>query len=346
MRRPVVLRLPNWVGDVVMAEPAASAVRDAFPSTPLLALARRHLFDLLEPGTFDELIPSRGPLADTIAVRRARPSACVLFPNSVASALPPFFAGVPRRVGYATFGRRPLLSEPLPYPHAPGGARTPVPMPRYYAALARRLGADVSRTRPRLSVRPEAAQRLQRHLAARGFENRALLALNPGASYGASKLWPPEHFARLADAVCETSDLAPVILCAPSEKHIADAVHERMRHKARTLNTAEEPLDLSELKALLARAEALVTTDTGPRHIALALDTPCVVLMGPTDPRYTDYAPPGAEIVLRRAELPCIGCHYKECPRDHACMRGITPEEALAALRSLLRRRDGQTAKT
>jgi heptosyltransferase-2 len=93
------------------------------------------------------------------------------------------------------------------------------------------------------------------------------------------------------------------------------------------------------LKPLVKRCNLMVTNDTGPRHYAVAFDVPVVVLMGPTDPRYTN-ANLERTVVLRQ-ELPCSPCHKKVCPRGQECMTGITPSMVLAAARSLLARGRG-----
>ena len=100
------------------------------------------------------------------------------------------------------------------------------------------------------------------------------------------------------------------------------------------INTAEEVLPLDQAKLALERAELLITTDTGPRHIAIAVGTPAVVLMGSTDPRYTN-SHLGPTIVLRR-DVPCGPCHLKICPIDHRCMTGIPPSEVIEAGERLL----------
>ena len=106
--------------------------------------------------------------------------------------------------------------------------------------------------------------------------------------------------------------------------------------KTTPVNTADRVVPLDEAKALLERADLVITTDTGPRHMAVAVGTPTVVLMGPTDPRYTN-SHLGPTIVLRR-DVPCGPCHLKVCPLDHACMRRITPDDVMAAGHELLRR--------
>ncbi|RKY18147.1 MAG: lipopolysaccharide heptosyltransferase II [Planctomycetota bacterium] len=332
-----MVRLPNWVGDVVMSEPALAALRAAFPHARIVGLAKPYLLGLAELLGCDLLEPSVGLLGDTLTYLAAGADCAVLFPNSVSSALPPFLASVPQRVGYATFGRRVLLTEPLAYPRD-GKRRRPIPMPLYYLRLVRRLGAEPIRHHPRLKVTSNAAEAVNAYLNSRGFGSVPLVAFNPGASYGPSKLWLTGHFARLADIIVERLGYGVVLLCGPKERHLADDIFRQVRNKRSVLNTSSCVVDLAHLPALLSRCCALVTTDTGPRHIALAVSTPTVTLMGPNDPRYTAYRTPTPQVVIRRYELDCIGCQKKVCPRgSNECMRRISPEQVFDALRRLQR---------
>ncbi len=102
------------------------------------------------------------------------------------------------------------------------------------------------------------------------------------------------------------------------------------------INTARHILGLDVLKPFIRDLTLLVSTDTGPRHYAVAFGTPVVVLMGPTDPRYSGLHLERTELI--RHDVPCGPCHLKVCPIDHRCMVGITPEEVLERVETLDRR--------
>lgn len=329
-----MVRLPNWVGDLVMSEPLVASLKESFPRTRLVGMVKPYMVGLADLLGFDIIAPSASIPADALTYMVVRADCAVLLPNSISSALPPFLACVPKRVGYSTFGRRPLLTDPIPYPRD-GKKRLPVPMPEYYLGIARRLGAVVKRRFPILPVTEAADKAVRAYLAAYGFDDVPLIAFSPGASYGPSKCWPTEHFARLADMVIEYLGWRVVILCGPRERSIADDIFRNLRNKRAVLNTSTRPVDLAYLPAFLARCRLLVTTDAGPRHIALAVGTPTVTIMGPTDPRYTAYRSRTPQIVLRRYELDCIACHHKVCPRKHECMRGIKAEEVFQVVQQL-----------
>jgi heptosyltransferase-2 len=160
----------------------------------------------------------------------------------------------------------------------------------------------------------------------------AVLAVAPGASFGESKLWPAEHFARTCDEIARRRGLRPVLAPAPDEIAIARDVASRMKERAVAL--VDPPLGLAALKALIARSRLLLSNDSGPRQIAVALDCPVVVVMGPTDPRHTARHQ-GLQRVLRE-DVPCAPCHLEICPTDHRCMTQLSPERAVAAAEELL----------
>jgi len=123
-----------------------------------------------------------------------------------------------------------------------------------------------------------------------------------------------------------------LLFTGPGEETIAHKIVQLTR--AAIINTGPDNVDLALLKPLIQRCRLLVTNDTGRRHYAVAFDIPVVVVMGPTDPRYTN-ANLDQTIVLRR-ELDCSPCHLKECPLDHRCMREISPQAVLQAAEQLL----------
>ncbi|MFA6344783.1 MAG: glycosyltransferase family 9 protein, partial [Syntrophales bacterium] len=117
---------------------------------------------------------------------------------------------------------------------------------------------------------------------------------------------------------------------------IAEAIVKHCR--VSVIDTGPDRIDLAALKPLIQRCNLLVTNDTGPRHIAVAFGVPVVVIMGPTDPRYTS-ANLDKSVVIRKT-LDCSPCHKKVCPWDHRCMTEIRPEEVLGEAIKLLERSD------
>jgi heptosyltransferase-2 len=204
----------------------------------------------------------------------------------------------------------------------------------YYLEICRRLQLTIDRdTKPRLFIARSLQKKGNQLLERYGIgPDDMVIGLNPGAQYGASKCWPPEHFARLAELLEQRWNCRLLLFIGPGEESIGDEIVQLSR--TAIINTGPDQVDLALLKPLIQRCRLLVTNDTGPRHYAVAFDIPVVVIMGPTDPRYT-HANLEKTRVLRQ-ELDCSPCHLKECPLEHSCMRDITPQDVLQAAEQLV----------
>lgn len=322
--RHILLVAPNPLGDTVMATPTFRALRKRFPEARLALLRRPALAGLVEPSSwFDEVLDTGALLATVRRLRREGFDLAVLFPNSFRSALMVRLGGTRRVLGYNRDGRGLLLSDRLE-PEREEGRFVPEPMIDYYLGLAEYLGADISDRRMELTIKDEdrdGADALLTRVALAG--RRALVLMSPGASFGPSKCWPPGHFAQAADLLAEQTGVAIAVLAAPGEASLAQAIQSAAAHDVVSLS--HEKLSMGLLKAVIARADLLITNDTGPRHVAAALGVPVLTLFGPTDPRWAqiDYA---KEDILR-LDVECGPCQLPVCPGDHRCMRDITPEQ-------------------
>jgi heptosyltransferase-2 len=327
------------VGDVVMATPALRALRRAHPQAEI-ALEGRPFLEGLVDGlpSIDRFLADAGRgVRDLLGRARAlRPAGfdwAILLPDSVRSALGPFLAGIPIRAGYARDPlRRALLTLDL-VPPREGGRRVPVSMIERYLRITRALGCEDQGDALELPVGESAREQVESRLRRNGIPSSdPLLVVTPGASFGSSKLWPVEHFARACDGIARELSLRPVLAPGPGEEAIASAIAAGM--EVQVLNLADPPTTLAELVALVARARLVLTNDTGPRHIAVALERPVVTLMGPTDPRHTAHLLERQRVL--RAPVHCSPCHHKTCPIDHRCMKQLTPDQAVAAAKDLL----------
>jgi heptosyltransferase-2 len=272
-------------------------------------------------------------------LRNNRYDLAIVLPNSFSSALLAFLARAKRRVGYNRQGRGLLLTDRVPAP-TEDGKLAPQPMTQYYLALCERLGATAESGRPELFVDAESERRAGELFDKHGITGeRPVVAINPGAAYGSSKLWAPARFAQVGDRLVRSKGCDVVILGGPNEKEIARDIAGGAR--SNLTNLAEEDVALDLLKSIIKRCDLLITVDSGPRHFAVAFDKPVVVLMGPTDPRYTN-SNLDKTIVLRVEDVDCAPCHIKECPTDHECMTRITPDMVLDAASELLEKHVGR----
>lgn len=345
--RNILVRAPNWVGDLVMATASLNDLRKSFPDARISILLRPSRKAVLAGARYyDELISESGRSLPSILgtareVKARGFDLALIYPNSLRTALIPLLAGIPERIGYGGVGRRFLLTRSIEEPSwrrplwKPGPRRFPLPMAKRYSALVEAAGGEPGDGRPVLAVSPECearAEAMRRELGIAPGER--LLGINPGASYGSSKLWPAERFARVGDLLSRKLGWRAIIFVGPGEEAIGERIADLMEEPA--ISTSKAPLDLDTLKPFIRDLGLLVTTDTGTRHYAVAFRVPVAVIMGPTHPGFTAANLDETE-VLRR-DVDCGPCHLKVCPTDHRCMTLIEPEEVAERARKLLER--------
>ena len=337
--RRILVRIPTWVGDAVMATPVLRALRAAHPEAEIVAEGRPVLHALLRGlPSFDRFLADPraglpGLIARTRRLHREEFDWAVLLPDSQRAALAPAFARIPRRAGYARDPlRRLLLTDSLPVPRR-DGKRVAVPMTERYLRITRALGVPDQGKALELAVHDGARERAAQLLTRSGIAaDEPIVLVTPGASFGGSKLWPTEHFAAACDGLQRRLGLRAVLSPGPGETSIAREIAAASRQGAVAL--VDPSPGLEELKALVERSALVLTNDTGPRHIAVALGRPAVVVMGPTDPAITHQHMERQRVL--REEVECSPCQLKRCPIDHRCMTRLRPERAIAAAEELL----------
>lgn len=337
--RSILIFIPNWVGDVVMATAALGAIRRTYQHSHIAFLMRPYVADVLaHAGLADEFLfwpDSQAGMGATVRLirdlRRRDFVAAVLLTNSFRSALVARAAGIPRRLGYARDGRGWLLTEML-RPSRKDGEYVPVPALDYYNDLARAFGCGEAGDRLVLATGPEDEAAVDARLGAID-EDRPLVALNPGANYGSAKCWPAEKYALLAEMLTRQYDARVVASLSPKEKPIADRLAAAARSPIEIF--VDPPLGLGPLKALVRRCDLLVTNDTGPRHFAAAFDVPVVTVFGSSDPAWTDTRFAQERIAVLTLE--CQPCMERVCPlKHHKCMQDLPPEMVMEKIRQLL----------
>ena len=337
--RTVLVACPNWVGDVVMATPTFGCLRESFPQSRVIGLIRRYARGVVEDGPwFDDIIEqndktARGFFDLIYQLRRLKPDLAVVLPNSFRSAIIARLGGARRIYGYRRNGRSILMSGG-PRPRRENNHITPRPMAEYYMEICRWLNFDrPSQLKPRLFCSDTTLKKGARIIESYGIRPADMvIGMNPGARFGSSKCWPPEHFGRLAEMISCQWDCKIMLFIGPGEQDLGHQIVKLSR--AKIINTGPDRVDLALLKPLIQRCRLLISNDTGPRHYAVAFGIPVVVIMGPTDPRYTN-ANLEKTIVLRR-EVECSPCHHKECAQHHSCMAEISPQEVKRAVEQLL----------
>ncbi len=347
----ILVFLPNWVGDAVMATPVLAALRRHFGSARIAHLGRPAALATVSGCDWaDEVLedrPGQPPpglsfLRLVGRIRRGGYDLAVLLPNSFRTAAAARLGSVKRIAGYDRDGRGWLLTDKILPPLDETGRLKPVPTIDYYIQLVEMLGLRCDSRSMSLCV-SQADDQSARDLlevagAGVGAPGRPLVMLNPGASFGPTKMWDLLRYAAVADELISRRGAQIIINAAPAERQIAAQVGQEMRHKP-AVNFAERDNTIGLLKGLMRRCSLLITNDTGARHVAAALGIGVVTLFGSTDPAWTriDY---DLERMIR-VDLPCSPCQSKTCsqppgPMYHQCMTAITTEMVMEAAEELL----------
>ncbi|MBM3356880.1 MAG: lipopolysaccharide heptosyltransferase II [Betaproteobacteria bacterium] len=330
----ILIVAPSWVGDMVLAQPMFKLLHARRPGLALDVLAPGWTAPLLErmpevrrtiahPFRHGELaLAPRRALGRELA--REGYDQAVVLPNSLKSALVPFFAGIAVRTGYVGEMRWGLLNDARRLDER----RLPQ-MAERFAALALPRDEALARPLPAPALNVGGAERraaLERHGLA---PQRPVVALCPGAEYGPAKRWPAPYFGQLAQDLAKNG-YEVWIIGSPNDAGIGEEI---ARASAGACANLCGRTTLAEAVALLASSALAVSNDSGLMHVAAALGKPVVALYGSSSPAFT---PPlsGAATILK-LDLPCSPCFQRVCPLGHFnCMIQLTPARVLAAVQS------------
>lgn len=333
MKRALVIA-PQWIGDAVMTEPlmrrlSARGEQLTVGALPWVAPVYRAMPQVAEVIEFPF---AHGGLQWRERWRLARQlrgqfDLAYVCPNSLKSALLPFLAGIPTRVGYLGEMRFGLLTQRLVNPAK--GQRPP--MVAFYSALSGE--ADVAADRPQLHL---SAPQVDATLRALSLTRWAYHVFAPGAEYGDAKRWPAAHFAALAEQLA-----LPVVLLGSGKEAalcaaIADPVNaQRPGH---CINLAGKT-SLVEALGVISACKSTISNDSGLMHVAAGFGVAQVAIFGSSSPLHTPPLNALAKVLWLKTDpdyqppLDCAPCFERVCPLGHTrCLNDILPSRVRAML--------------
>jgi lipopolysaccharide heptosyltransferase II len=339
----ILIRVNNWIGDVVMISPAMRAVRGAFPRAEITLLAKTSVIDSLKGAPFcDRLIEydRRGPHAGWKGrwkligeLRREKFDLALLFQKAFEAALFARLAGIPQRVGFASDSRGWLLTTRLPLPR--DGHHV-----LHFSRIAGSVGADTSDLRLSFHLTPAAKDTALRFLQAQRLcEEELRVAVHPGASKPA-RGWHAERFGEATAALVREHGARPLLLGSSGEAKALEIIRDIA---GPTCVVPPPGQSLQEMAAILEHCHLLLCNDSGPMHIAAALRVPVVAVFGPGTPERTGpFTDPGLFRVLTH-RFPCSPCRqdfFRECRSAPSgkpwCVEEVNLQEVLRACTELL----------
>ena len=323
MTRALVIA-PQWIGDAVMTEPLlarlhARGERLAVGALPWVAPVYRAMPQVSEVIEFPFAhgglqLRGRRQLARQV---HDRFDVAYICPNSLKSALLPFLAGIPKRVGYLGEARVGLLTHRL---RNPAKGQRP-PMVAFYSALSGE--ADLTHDRPHLQL---ASADVDANLAALGLQRGGYCVLAPGAEYGPAKRWPTRNFAALADQLV----LPVVLLGATNDAEMCADIAESCA-TANIVNLAGKTT-LAQALSVISATKFMVSNDSGLMHVAAGFGVPQVAIFGSSSPLHTPPLNAAAQVLWLKTDpayqpaLDCAPCFERACPLGHTrCLNDLTP---------------------
>lgn len=341
----ILIIAPNWIGDAVMTQPLLANLQEQHPEAKIDVLASTWVAPIYRAcSEVHEVIEAkfehkqlqwglRKQLAKEISAKKYQ--ACYVLPNSFKSALIPWLANIPFRIGYRGELRFGLINVAL---DNPSKINRP-PMVEHYLALSQLLNqgqtAPVNtKSVPRLNVSVAAHQSVQNKLQSAQIDPANVYVMCPGAEYGPTKRWPTSHFAQLAqDLIASNPDSQIILLGSKSDHALAQEIYSQAKQDSHIHNWCGNT-SLDEAIALIGMSKAVVSNDSGLMHIAAALKTSQVAIFGSSDPAHTPPLSDKAKVIW--LNLPCSPCHKRECPLGHLnCLNNILPEQVFATLNTL-----------
>lgn len=341
--------LPNWVGDCVMATPVLRTLRERLPDSRLVGIARPYLLPLFAGTTWlDGTLPweHKGPgrfvrsLQLATSLRREQLDLLILLRASLSAGLMARASGAKKLLGYRRGGLEWLIRGTV-HSSLQRASGEPISAVDEYLDLISTIGLT-PKTR-NLELATTAADEKAADAIWDGLDLPAperVMLLNAGGAYGEAKHWPNEYCVSLALRAADEFGLTTLVMCGPRECEAARAIAGAARHP-QVKSLADEDTGFGVTKAIVRRSRLMVTTDSGPRHIAAAFETPTVVLFGPIDPGWSRNGQ--RDTVELRVALDCAPCGERKCPLGHhRCMRDLTVDQVLAAVNDMLKKHAGQ----
>lgn len=343
MHRPfnpknILVRMPNWLGDLIMATPLLKDLRRHWPDAKITALCQGALGAVIQNDPhIDEVQTFKRPKSwlrmseyqdITDPLRKGQYDLGILLTNSLSSAWWFWRGHVKNRIGYDTHWRRWLLDFPIPFPKT----RETQHLVKTYKMLLSPLGIPLSNSDPALYLTDQEKIETKKQLTQMGITpQQFIIGINPGAAYGSAKCWLPDRFREVALKLLEFPNTAILFFGDKAGKPLVDQICQGLPN--RVINLAGQTT-IRGLMAFIDSCHAFLTNDSGPMHMASALGIPLVALFGSTSDVATGPYKGGTVI---HKHVPCSPCYRRECPIDFRCMKSIQTTEVYEALEKLLK---------
>lgn len=323
--------MPNWIGDLVMATPILKKLKEKYPEAQLTAMCKKPLGQLLENDPHvDEIFSFEKPskvkrreqnrsIINKLAIGKY--DLGILTTNSFSSAWWFWQGNVKNRLGFAKNLRSPLLSKAIAFPKNKDKQHLVLT----YQKLLTPLGIEVAQEPPKLYLEEQEIAKAYRMLSKYGIsKDHIIVGINPGAAYGQAKCWMPERFEKVARELSFSDPKIRVIFFGDNQS--SSLVKSICRDLPKEVVNLSGLTTIKELMALIKVCTVFLTNDSGPMHMADALEVSLVALFGSTNDLATGPFRRG-DVIHKRVS--CSPCYKRVCPIDFRCMTSIKADEVL-----------------
>lgn len=322
----IIIRTPNWLGDLMMSTAFIEAVLERYPNAVVDLIVRKGFEGLPLPHR-GRIIPfdkkEDGVIGLGRRLKKENYDKFFVLPPSFSAALMAFLSGASEKIGYVGGGRSLLLSPRKKYLAM---HRSQHLISEYLQLLDPKI--DVDRYFPNLNVDEKWCEKqLDGKI---GQLPERFVVFSPGAMYGPAKQWPVQYFKKLASLFSEKG-IWTVVTGTDKDAKLGEIIAEG---NGNVLNFCGKT-GLNELIALLKKSSMLVSNDSGAMHLMSALRKPQVAIFGSTSTVWT--SPKNSKSSLLTLRKSCSPCYKRECPLGHYdCLSGITPKEVFEASLKLI----------
>ena len=338
--KKILIVRTDKIGDLVLSTPVIKAVRDAYPDSHIAAIVRPYAHEIIKDNpyldeviTYDKAKKGIGILNDLKFILNLRKKkfdlAIILHPKNRTHIIT-FLSGIPQRIGYdKKLGA--LLTKKIPHLKE-YGLKHEID---YTLDIVRYLGIEPKEKKLCIVPDKSAEKKIDDIFAKNGIsKDDTVVTIHPGSSCR-SKRWSVERFAKVADLLVERYSAKIVIIAGPHDKTFGDRMAELM--KARNVNLSGNTT-VTQIVSILKRSKLFISNDSGPVHIACAVETPVVAIFGRNDRGLSPerWGPIGKRDIMLHKDVGCEICLAHNCKRGFACLDAISVDDVLAAAEKIL----------
>lgn len=321
----ILLRLPTWLGDAIMATPAYYALKNQFPKAQFTLIGSKASLGIFQReevvSIIDKSKESKNRLLYLYKLGKnlGKFDIAITLQNNFPSAWLLWATGSKTRIGYRGNARSFLLTHSLP-------KQKHLHQVLQYTHLLSALSINIQNPHLQLNANPQKRGKLTR------------IGVSAGAKYGSAKRWCESYFVEVITTLLQEG-YEVLLYGGVEETHSNQRISNALQNLApiQHFHNLTAKTSITELIDSIASLDLFLTNDSGPMHIASALSIPLVAIFGPTDCKETSPFNTQAPQIILNKHLECSPCKKRECPlKHHQCMKLITPDEVLNSIKSLL----------